>query len=75
MDDLDSLFAGELASIDQVFQEFRIKDKKTEQRNQTEKEGLDRIQEKAVVRGGWGEGRGGVWKGGEERVWWGRSYF
>lgn len=72
MDDLDSLFAGELASIDKVFQEFEIKDKKTEQRNQTEKEDLDRIQERAKVRGGvegregGREGRGGEgWEEGE----------
>lgn len=43
MDDLDSLFEGELASIDQVFQEFQIKDKKTEKRNLTEQEDLKRV--------------------------------
>ncbi len=43
MDDLDSLFEGELANIDQVFQEFEIKDKKKEQRIQTEKEDLDKV--------------------------------
>ena len=40
MDDLDSLFEGELASINQVFQEFEVKDKKTEKRILTEKEEL-----------------------------------
>ena len=40
MDDLDSLFEGELASINQVFQEFEVKDKKKEQRTKTEEEDL-----------------------------------
>lgn len=44
MDDLDSLFEGELASIDQVFQEFEIKDKKQEKRNLTEQEDLQKHQ-------------------------------
>lgn len=38
MDDLDSLFEGELASINKVFQEFEVKDKKTEQRILLEEE-------------------------------------
>lgn len=50
MDDLDSLFEGELASIDQVFQEFEIMDKKSEKRNQTEKETLEKVPQ--TVRGG-----------------------
>ena len=49
MDDLDSLFEGELASIDQVFQEFEIKDKKKAIRNQTEEEDLSKVEDK--VRG------------------------
>lgn len=51
MDDLDSLFAGELASIDKVFKEFEVKDKKTEQRILTEEEELKRVQPEHEVRG------------------------
>lgn len=57
MDELDSLFEGELASIDQVFQEFEIKDKKTEKRNQTEQEDLEKLQKK-VREGGVMRARG-----------------
>ena len=49
MDDLDSLFEGELASINQVFQEFEVKDKKAEQRMHTEEEELKRVDTKVSV--------------------------
>lgn len=57
MDDLDSLFEGELASINQVFQEFEVKDKKMEQRIQTEEEELERVQSKVSQGGGRGKKR------------------
>lgn len=40
MDDLDSLFEADLASINEVFQEFEIKDKKDLKRQKTEEEEL-----------------------------------
>lgn len=43
MDDLDSLFEGELASINQVFQEFEVKDKRKEIRAKTEEEDLKQV--------------------------------
>lgn len=51
MDDvLDGLFEGELASINEVFQQFEIKDKKTEKRIQTEEEELGRVHLKVSSR-------------------------
>lgn len=43
MDDLDSLFDSELASINEVFHQFEVKDKKKEQRILTEQEELKKV--------------------------------
>ena len=60
MDDLDSLFEGELASINQVFQEFEVKDKQKEMRSKAEEEDLKQLQPKVST----GEG---AFACGEER--------
>ena len=48
MDDLDNLLEGELASINEMFHQFEIKDKKTEERIKTEQEELAKLQSKKV---------------------------
>ena len=40
MEDLDSLFEGEMASINEMFQEFEIKDKQNKKRQELEQEDL-----------------------------------
>lgn len=40
MDDLDSLFGGDLASINEMFQEFEIKDKQDRKRQLAEEEDI-----------------------------------
>ncbi len=42
MDELDSLFEGEMASINEMFQEFEIKDKQNKKRQLLEQEDLKR---------------------------------
>ena len=56
MDDLDSLFEGELASINQVFQEFEVKDKQKEMRSRTEEEDLKQVHPKVSAGGEVGGG-------------------
>ncbi len=63
MDDLDSLLEGELASINEMFHEFEIKDKQTERRVRTEEEELKKMVtkvrgKKEMGEGGKGGGRG-----------------
>ena len=59
MDDLDSLFEGEMASINEMFQEFEIKDKQNKKRRDLEQEeGLKRKVSKSKWRGRGGEGGG-----------------
>ena len=47
MDDLDSYLEDELADINDMFEEFQTKDKKVEQRLQTEEKELENVQFKA----------------------------
>lgn len=51
MDELDSLFEGELASINEVFQEFEIKDKKKEERMRNEEQDLKKVSLKVCKSG------------------------
>lgn len=47
MDDLDNYLEGELADINDMFEEFQTKDKKFEQRLKTEEKELENVQFKA----------------------------
>ncbi len=69
MDDLDSLFEGELADINQVFQEFEVKDKQKERRSKTEEEDLKHVQTKVSCGGRRGGREGGGGRGKREKRW------
>ena len=49
MDDFDSLFEADLASINQVFQEFEIKDKRDHKRQKTEEAELKKRESKVSL--------------------------
>jgi len=62
MEDLDSLFEGEMASINEMFQEFEIKDKQNKKRHELEQEDLKKKVGVAWGSGcGLGSGRGLQW--------------